>query len=221
MVSPLPYIFSRLVVRRRASRGVRRSAVPFCAAPGVKRRRGEPAAAVRGVARRLTARRVSAARTGGGRNSRPEPRQAPRHVAGVTRRVWPVRQRPGASSAGAQTAQKPMSAKANTRTQKARRAQTRRSAAFHALEDVTPRLLVCFWTWLATSIYEASSLGICCWSQRLKRGGRKRTHVFLPTAPRLIAALRPRTQRRGSQPTLNTECCTHYYLAARRRAPHT
>ena len=101
------------------------------------------------------------------------------------------------------------------------RARTRRNVAFHALEDVTPRLLVCFWTWLATSIYEASSLGICCWSQRLKRGGRKRTHVFLPTAPRLIAALRPRTQRRGSQPTLNTECCTHYYLAARRRAPHT
>ena len=102
------------------------------------------------------------------------------------------------------------------------RARTRRAVAFHALEDVTPRLLVCFWTWLATSIYEASSsLGICCWSQRLKRGGRKRTHVFLPTAPRLIAALRPRTQRRGSQPTLNTECCTHYYLAARRRAPHT
>ena len=45
--------------------------------------------------------------------------------------------------------------------------------------------------------------------------------MFLPTAPRLIAsASRTPTQRRSSQPTLNTECCTHYYLAARRRAPH-
>ena len=196
----------------------RRARVFFCGA-GRRRRRG---ARRRRCGARVTARRVSAARTGGGRNSRPEPRQAPASASQALRVYGQCANVPARPARRAQTRKRRCACESNyLAAQKAARRPTRRSAAFHALEDVTPRLLVCFWTWLATSIYEASSLGICCWSQRLKRGGRKRTHVFLPTAPRLIAALRPRTQRRGSQPTLNTECCTHYYLAARRRAPHT
>ena len=64
------------------------------------------------------------------------------------------------------------------------RARTRSVLAFHALEDVAPRLLVDFGPFLRPSQKAVEPPAIDCWSQRLKRGGWTRTHVLLPAAQR-------------------------------------